>query len=62
MAHVVRRGGVLRAEVAGDGVNSRVDISGKPKHTVLTTKWGEDIHAKTIEKRVREAIEGHLAA
>lgn len=45
-----------------EGPPARVQVTGKPKGTFLTTKTGEDVHARTIEKRLREEIEQQLGA
>ncbi len=54
-------GEYMRAEVEGGARAASVSVSGIPKGTFLTTKWGEEIHAKVVEKRLRDAIEKHLA-
>jgi len=41
----------------GQSGGSRVEVRGKPKGTFLTTKWGEDVHAKTVEKRLRSELD-----
>lgn len=49
------------AVLDGEAGSSRVEVRGKPKGTFLTTKWGEDVHAATIEKRLRSELDAALA-
>ena len=52
----------MQATVAPVGESaSEVRVSGKPKGTFLTTKTGEHMHANTIERRLRRAMEQQLA-
>lgn len=51
----------LQAVVHEASTGSRVEVQGKPKGTFLTTKWGEEIHANRIEKKLREGIDAALA-
>jgi hypothetical protein len=39
---------------------SRVAVRAKPKGTFLTTTWGERIHARTVEKRLRAELTSAL--
>lgn len=51
----------MRATVAASQGGSTVQVDGKPTGTFLTTKWGEDVHARTIEKRLRSGIDSALS-
>ena len=44
---------------AADG--SRVTVRGRPKGSLFTTGWGEDVHAQGVEKDLRTAIDDALA-
>jgi hypothetical protein len=44
---------------AGDTA-SDVQVRGKPTGTFLTTKVGEQVHASTIERRLRRAMDDQL--
>lgn len=46
-------------ESASDG-GARVTVRGRAKGSFLTTKWGEDIHAKGVEKDLRASIDDAL--
>jgi len=39
---------------------SEVQVHGTPTGTFLTTKVGEEMHANTVEKRLRRALEDQL--
>jgi len=39
---------------------ARVTVRGRPKGSFLTTGWGEDLHARGIEKDLRESIDDAL--
>lgn len=47
----------LQAAVTSSATGARIEVRGEPKGTLLSTKWGEDIHAQTIEKRLRKAYD-----
>lgn len=51
----------MLATVDEHGGGSRVTVRGRPKGSFLTTKWGEELHAKGIEKDVRTAVDDALA-
>jgi hypothetical protein len=44
----------------GTQAGTQVQVRGKPKGTFLTTKWGEEIHGSTIERRLDRGIRAHL--
>lgn len=44
----------------GDGGSARLVVRGRPKRRLLTTKWGEDQHAKKVEKELIKSVEGAL--
>lgn len=44
---------------ASDG-GARVTVRGRPKGSFLTTTWGEDLHAKGVEKDLRASIDDAL--
>ena len=46
----------MRATVTESPGGSQVQVDGKPKGTFLTTRWGEDVHARTIERRLRSGM------
>ncbi|MBA2465443.1 MAG: HPF/RaiA family ribosome-associated protein [Nocardioidaceae bacterium] len=46
-------------DLASDG-GARVTVRGRAKGSFLTTKWGEDIHAKGVEKDLRASIDDAL--
>lgn len=46
-------------DAAGGG--ARITVRGRPKGSFLTTKWGEDVHAKGVEKDLRTAVDDALA-
>ncbi len=37
-------------------------VRGRPKHSLLTTKWGEDIHAHKVQKDFRNAVRQAMIA
>lgn len=52
----------LKAAVAPNpGGGAEIQVGGKPKGTFLTTKWGEEVHARTIEGRLKNGVEAQLA-
>ena len=53
----------LLAEVTPDAVGgSKLTVHGRPEGSFLTTRWGEDVHARGVEKQLRKAVEDALAA
>ena len=50
----------LLAGVASRGDGARVTVRGRPKGSFLTTGWGEDVHARGIEKELRQAVDDAL--
>ncbi len=52
----------MRATVTESQGGSTVQVDGKPTGTFLTTKWGEDVHGRTIEKRIRSGMDDALAS
>lgn len=46
-------------DAAGGG--ARVTVRGRPKGSLFTTKWGEELHAKGVEKDLRGAVDDALA-
>jgi hypothetical protein len=51
----------LIANVAPDGSRTVLTVSGRPKGSFLTTKWGEDQHARGVEKDLLGAVARQLA-
>lgn len=49
------------AQVTGDERRSTITVHGRPKGSLLTTEWGEDLHAKGVQKDIRRAVENVLA-
>jgi hypothetical protein len=45
-----------------DGDGARLVVRGRPKGSFLTTRIGEDIHAREVEKDLVGGIEQHLPA
>ena len=45
-------------DAAGGG--ARVTVRGRPKGSFLTTGWGEDVHARGVEKDLRAAVDDAL--
>jgi hypothetical protein len=43
-----------------DGGGARVTVRGRPKGSFLTTGWGEDLHAREVEKDLRRSIDDAL--
>jgi hypothetical protein len=39
-----------------------MNMDGKPTGTFLTTKWGEDVHGRTVEKRLRSGMDEALSS
>ena len=54
-------GGHMLATVTPDGDGARVTVRGRPKASLLTSKWGEDQHAGDVERGLVSGIERHLA-
>lgn len=52
----------MRATVAESSGGSTVQVDGKPTGTFLTTKWGEDVHGRTVEKRLRSGMDEALSS
>ena len=53
----------MEASVGSAGTGAaEVQVRGKPKGTLLTTKAGEVVHANTVERRLRRGVEEHLAS
>ena len=52
----------MLAMVSG-GINggSRITVRGRPKGSFLTTQWGEDLHAREVERDLRRSIDDALA-
>ena len=51
----------MLATVSGTEVGgTRVTVRGRPKGSFLTTQWGEDLHAREIEKDLRRSIDDAL--
>lgn len=48
------------AQVDQRAEGSRVTVRGRPKGSFLTTSWGEDVHARGVEKDLRTAIDDAL--
>lgn len=46
-------------DAAGGG--ARITVRGRPKGSFLTTKSGEELHAKGVEKDLRVAVDDALA-
>lgn len=44
----------------GSDGGARVTVRGRAKGSFLTTKWGEDLHARAVEKDLRTAIDDAL--
>ena len=40
----------------GSAGGAHVTVWGRPKHSFLTTKVGEDVHARQVKKDLRESI------
>lgn len=51
----------MRATVTESPAGSTIRVDGKPTGTFLTTKWGEDAHGRTIEKRLRSGMDEVLS-
>jgi hypothetical protein len=39
---------------------TRITVRGRPKGPFLTTGWGEDVHAREVEKDLRASIDDAL--
>jgi hypothetical protein len=52
----------LRATVDGEGTGSRLIVHGRPKHSLGTTRWGEQVHARGVEKQLTQAVEQALGS
>jgi hypothetical protein len=52
----------LRANVHGEGTGSRLIVHGRAKHSLGTTRWGEDVHARGVEKQLTQAIDQALGS
>ena len=55
---------MLASVVPGESGGARLVVSGRPKVSTAvlgTFKWGEDIHARKIEKELLEAVDAALA-
>lgn len=47
--------------VSGDSGGARLVVSGRPKVLPsLTPKWGEDVHARKVEKELLSAVDAAL--
>ncbi len=51
----------MKATVAESAGGSKVQVEGKPTGTFLTTKWGENVHGRTVEKRLRSGVDEALS-
>ena len=49
---------LARVDPAGSG--ARVTVRGRAKGSFLTTKWGEELHAREVEKDLRTSIDDAL--
>jgi hypothetical protein len=47
------------ADLTGGG--ARITVRGRPKGSLFTTQWGEELHAKGVEKDLRTAVDDALA-
>jgi DNA polymerase len=52
----------LVATVAPAAPGADLVVRGRPKGSLLTTKWGEDIHAREVQKDLRTAVKNALVA
>ena len=51
----------MLAKVSGtDGGGSRITVRGRPKGSFLTTQLGEDLHAREVERDLRQSIDDAL--
>lgn len=51
---------LVQVHPSGDR-GTRVTVRGRPKGSLFTTSWGEDLHAQGVEKDLRAAIDDALA-
>ena len=51
----------LIASVAPDGSGTVLTVRGRPKGAFLTTKWGEDQHARGVQKDLLGSVARQLA-
>jgi hypothetical protein len=54
-------GSHLLATVTPDAGGARITVRGRPKSSLLTTKLGEDVAVREIEKTLMRGLERHLA-
>ena len=52
----------LVATVSDSDGGSVLSVRGRPKGSLLTTQWGEDIHARKVEEQVATSVESALRA
>ena len=55
-------GGHMLAVVTPEGEGARLTVSGRPKASLLTTRWGEVLHAREVEKGLVGAVERHISS
>lgn len=51
---------MLATVTARGAEGSTLTVRGRPKQSFMTTKWGEGIHARSVEKQIVAAVESEL--
>lgn len=52
----------MRASVSPAADGAELLVRGRPRSWFLTTTWGEDLHARGVERRLIRAIQASLGA
>ena len=52
----------LMATVSDSDGGSVLSVRGRPKASLLTTRWGEDIHVHKVEEQIVRSVEAALPA